>query len=221
MHGFQQVPLVDAWHTNYTAKVCGQHWGGSANGIIITLRPPQNGWHFADNIFKCIFTKKIYFVSNYIGICPLGTNRQWVNNDLDNGLLLSRQQAITWKKVNKIFDSILQILGHNELMYHGPVYCLFPCLFIAVIANNLWFFSRTLKFYKLCITHTLYSKFTCQLASMCRRFSDADRTTMGFHHHDIKLLSLMTVSGPTKGLWAHNLNLEKKIKLHLHEKITM
>ena len=71
----------------------------TTSNIINTLRPRQNGRHFADDIFKCIFLKENIWIPIKISLkfVPKGS----INNipaciGLDNGLVPSRRQAIIW-----------------------------------------------------------------------------------------------------------------------------
>ena len=54
--------------------------------FINTLRPRQNGRHFADDIVKRIFDNENVY----------GSNRKYPSIATDNGLAPSRQQAIIW-----------------------------------------------------------------------------------------------------------------------------
>ena len=63
-----------------------------------TLRPRQNGRRFADDTFKCVFFNENVRISIKISLkfVPKGP----INNNpalgSDNGLTLSRRQAIIW-----------------------------------------------------------------------------------------------------------------------------
>ena len=66
---------------------------------INTLRPRQNGWHFPDNIVKCIFLNENLWLSLKISLkfVPRGS----INNipalvQVMNGLAPARRQAIVW-----------------------------------------------------------------------------------------------------------------------------
>ena len=63
-----------------------------------TLRPRQNGRHFADDIFKCIFSerKRLNSYLNFTEVCSQGSNQQYASIGSDNGLAPSRRQAIIW-----------------------------------------------------------------------------------------------------------------------------
>ena len=54
-----------------------------------TLRPEQNGCHFADNIFKCIFVtwKWICFDPNFTEVCSWRSSRQQVLIGAGNALV--------------------------------------------------------------------------------------------------------------------------------------
>ena len=62
-----------------------------------TLRPRQNGSHFADDLFKCIFLNENVWISikHFTEICPLGANLQYYSIGSDNGLAPTRREAIT------------------------------------------------------------------------------------------------------------------------------
>ena len=85
------------------------------------ISPGQNGRHFADNIFKCIFlNEKIWILCKIsLKIVPKGP----IDNDqapgssigFDNGLAPNRRQAIIWTYVHPIFWCIYVALGGDEL----------------------------------------------------------------------------------------------------------
>ena len=63
-----------------------------------TLRPRQNGWHFADNSFKPILLNEKCFILIKISLkcvprIQLTISQHWV---LDNNLGPNRQQAVIW-----------------------------------------------------------------------------------------------------------------------------
>ena len=60
------------------------------------LRPRQNGRHFPDDIFKCIFLNENQSVAIKTGVCCWGSNLQYSSIISDNGLAPSKQQAIIW-----------------------------------------------------------------------------------------------------------------------------
>ena len=62
-----------------------------------TLRLRQNGHHFSYNIFKWIFLNENIYISidislNFVPKDPINN----INIGSDNGLALTRQQAIIW-----------------------------------------------------------------------------------------------------------------------------
>ena len=57
--------------------------------MLVTLRPKQNGWHFTDDIFKCIFLYE-NFEKNSIQSYSWGPNCELTVNGSDNGLLSNR-----------------------------------------------------------------------------------------------------------------------------------
>ena len=59
------------------------------------LRPRQNGHHFPDDIFECIFLNENEWIS--IKISPKFVPKGQINNiPSDNGLAPARRQAIIW-----------------------------------------------------------------------------------------------------------------------------
>ena len=72
-----------------------------------TLKPRQNGRHFADNILKCIFLNENVWILIEIS-SKFGSN--WSNSSigLDNGLALSRRQAIIWNNDGYITDAYVR-----------------------------------------------------------------------------------------------------------------
>ena len=68
--------------------------------LLNTLRPGQNGCHFAD-IFNCIFLNE-KFKYDLTEICSLGSNSQYGSIGSDNGLALNRRQAIIWSYVGML-----------------------------------------------------------------------------------------------------------------------
>ena len=57
--------------------------------------PEQNGNHFADKIFKCIFMTEIIVVWLKFHIFSW-RSKSWVNIGLGNGLAPRELQAISW-----------------------------------------------------------------------------------------------------------------------------
>ena len=75
-----------------------------------TLRPEQNGCHFADNIFKCIlFEEKV----NFIEFCSLSLITRYITGSY-NGLAPNRYQAIAW--VNEDIVPWYTLPSLNELI---------------------------------------------------------------------------------------------------------
>ena len=60
---------------------------------VNTLRPRQNGRHFPDDIFKCIFLDENVLILIKIS---LKSNWQQYSIGSDNGLAPARRQAIIW-----------------------------------------------------------------------------------------------------------------------------
>ena len=80
---------------------------------INTLRPIQNGCHFADNVFKCIFLNENFWISNNISLkcVPCG---QIDNISSDNGLAPNRREAIIWTNNGLVNLRIYASHGLNE-----------------------------------------------------------------------------------------------------------
>ena len=71
-----------------------------------TLRPEQNDCHFADNKFKCIFFKKILWISNKISLkCIV-----WRLNDNKWALV----QLMAWCQANTWTDVDQDVWCHNN-----------------------------------------------------------------------------------------------------------
>ena len=75
-----------------------------------TLRPRQDGRHFADDILKCIFLNEDVWIANEISLkfVPKGPNWQYSSIGLDNGLAPSRRQAIIWTNDVYISDAYMR-----------------------------------------------------------------------------------------------------------------
>ena len=79
--------------------------------------PGQNGRHFADDLFRCIFVNEKFFI--LIKISLKFVSKHLTDNNsafgLDTGLVPNRQQAIIWSNVDPI-HSIYTALGGDELI---------------------------------------------------------------------------------------------------------
>ena len=75
------------------------------------MKSKQNGQHFADNIFKCIFLKENFFILIKI----LQIQLTLLNIGLGNGLVPIREQAITWTNADQDMRHHMVWLSHNEL----------------------------------------------------------------------------------------------------------
>ena len=79
--------------------------------------PGQNGCHFADNIFKCIFVNEKFCILIQISL------KFVLKGEIDNksalvqvfGLAPNRWQAITWTNVDPVHWHIYVALGADEL----------------------------------------------------------------------------------------------------------
>ena len=65
---------------------------------INTVRQRQNGRHFPDDIFKCIFLNESVWISINISLkfVPEGQFWQYSSTGSENGLAPARRQAIIW-----------------------------------------------------------------------------------------------------------------------------
>ena len=129
-----------------------------------TLRQRQYGFHFAEDIFKCILLYEnccMYFGSNFPEICSLGTNWQYVSIGSGNGLAPVRRQAIIWTNDGLVYWRIYSSLGLNELMtpYTIIYSVLFTCLAYNLVLCLQWSSILCILFFVECILawHTLHS----------------------------------------------------------------
>ena len=84
---------------------------------IDTLRPRQNGRHFADDIFKCIFLNENFWLSNDISLNLCLFRVCLINNVIigsDNGLAPTRRQAIIRTNNGLVYWRIYPSFGFNE-----------------------------------------------------------------------------------------------------------
>ena len=80
-----------------------------------TLRLRQNGHHFTDAIFKCIFlNENVWILIKFYWSLFVGSNWQFSSIVSDNGLAPFRQQAIIWTNEGSN-DGIYASLCLNEL----------------------------------------------------------------------------------------------------------
>ena len=79
----------------------------------------QNGHHFADDMFKRIFSewKELNFKYNFTEICSLGPNWQYVSIGSDNGLAPKRRQAIVWTNADPIHCRIYALRGDELIIF--------------------------------------------------------------------------------------------------------
>ena len=133
-----QFPEFDDIYCRYNF-VYGQDWVVTSVSIfvqphwilVITLRPRQNGRHFADDVFKCIFLNEIYefhlrFQLNFVPEVP-------VNN------IPALVQIMAWRRSGDkplsepIMGSLLMhicALGLNELMSMMSMSCMYIYIFM-------------------------------------------------------------------------------------------
>ena len=81
--------------------------------------PGQNGCHFADDIFRCIFVndKLCIVIKISLKFVLKGSVDNYPIIGLDNGLVPNRQQAIIWTNADSIHWCIYSALGGDELKY--------------------------------------------------------------------------------------------------------
>ena len=84
-----------------------------------TLRPRQNGCHFAD-IFKCIFfNENVWILINIsLRFIPQGPVNNIPRFGSDNGLAQTRRQTIIWTNDDIGYRRIYASLGFNEHNKH-------------------------------------------------------------------------------------------------------
>ena len=87
------------------------------------LRPRQNGHHFPDDIFKCIFFNENVCLSITISLkfVPKGPTNNIPALVPDNGLGLNRRQAIIWTNDGLVYWCIYASLGLNEWIIDMPM----------------------------------------------------------------------------------------------------
>ena len=90
-----------------------------------TLRSRQNGQHFADGIFKCIFRdwKSIIFKYNFIEICSLGCNE------------VALVQIMAWRRITMHYSAAKVLIRCYQC--HKPV----PSLTNQIYTHKLHFNS--------------------------------------------------------------------------------
>ena len=95
---------------------------GKKMPVFNTFRPRQNGRHFADDIFNCIFYKKIFeFQKSFIEICSLRSSWQYIGISSDNGLSPGRHQATVCANV----DIVHRRPQWVNTLFHGQNRCHF------------------------------------------------------------------------------------------------
>ena len=79
---------------------------------VNSLRPRQNGRHFADDIFKRIFFNENFRIPIKISLkfVPKGSNSSIGS---DNGLAPARRQAVIWTNDGRFTDAYM---GHSASM---------------------------------------------------------------------------------------------------------
>ena len=72
------------------------HWGWDNMAAILQMT--------FSNPFSCV--RKLYFNSNFTGICSCGSNLQLPSIGAGNGLVTNRWQAITWNNHGLVYSHI-------------------------------------------------------------------------------------------------------------------
>ena len=80
--------------------------------------PGQDGCHFADHIFKCIFIKEKFcnLIVILLKFVPKGPNQQEVSVSSGNGLPPNSRQAITWTNTDPVRWRIYAALRGDEFI---------------------------------------------------------------------------------------------------------
>ena len=99
---------------------------------VNTLRPEQNGWWYADNLFKLLFlTENVcIWIDESIKFVPEGPIDNWqgIIIGLGNGLVPDRHQAITWTNDDPVpWCKYTLLASHNELKSCEDIY-LYCCI---------------------------------------------------------------------------------------------
>ena len=126
-----KLDSLPVWNDGLAAtRITVQHL--TSTPAVITFRPKQNGYYFADSIFKRIllndnFCILIQISRKYIPTGPvtsIGSN---------NGLAPNRRKTIIWTKYGLIYWRIYASLGLNGLILFMP--CLY--LYLNPASNSL------------------------------------------------------------------------------------
>ena len=85
-------------------------WPFCIKNDVNTLRPRQNGRHFADDVFKHILLNENAWISikislNFVSKGPIN-NISSIGSD--NGLAPTRRQAIIWTNDGKVTDAYMR-----------------------------------------------------------------------------------------------------------------
>ena len=101
---------MDFWHNIMQMVICGYCIGNWP----ITLRPGQNGCHFADDMFKFIFVYENCCI--FIQICIKVVPKVPINIS-DDELVLDRRQAIIWTNDGLFYWKIFASLSLDKLRH--------------------------------------------------------------------------------------------------------
>ena len=82
--------------------------------------PGQNGHHFVDDIFRCIFVNEKFCISIKISLKFVPNSHQ-PSIGLDNGMATNRRHAIIWTNADPIHWRIYAAVGGDEVTHCGLV----------------------------------------------------------------------------------------------------
>ena len=92
------------------------------NTSLNTLRPQQDGCHFADGILKCVLLTENSCILILISLncVPKGPVNHKAHTGLDNGFAANRWHAFIWTNDDLVYWYIYASLGLNELILIVP-----------------------------------------------------------------------------------------------------
>ena len=83
------------------------NWGREKTAVILPMK-------FSNSFSLKRFS---YFYFNFSDVCFLGSSWQYVSIGSGNGLVLNRQQSITWSNIDSDLWHCVASVGHNELRH--------------------------------------------------------------------------------------------------------
>ena len=141
-----------AWISNYIPH---KQWMWFLIHALLSVNsspPGQNGRHFADDIFRCIWVNEsfVFWLKFHWGLL-LWAQFTIPIIGLDNGLTPNRRQVIIWTNVDQIHWRMYAALGGDELNHvskRGPKWKMY---------RFTWWHRRWLSQYcKITYTHDMY-----------------------------------------------------------------